>query len=77
MTIRNLKAVKDEPDLARDPESGAVLNINKNEIQNAREQKRLRNVKKLEEKNLKVKVDRLEKDLSDIKFLLSTIVEKL
>lgn len=77
MNVRKLTGVKDEPDLARDPESGAILNINKTEIQNAREQKRLRNMKRLEEKNLKVKVDKLEKDLSDIKSLLSTIVEKL
>lgn len=77
--MRNLKlqSVKDEPDLARDVKSGAILNINRVEIQNAREAKRLRQMKKQEEKNLKDKVDKLEKDMSDIKALLSTIVEKL
>lgn len=77
--MRNLKlqSVKDEPDLARDVKSGAILNINRVEIQNAREAKRLRQMKKQEEKNLKDKVDKLEQDMSDIKALLSTIVEKL
>ena len=77
MKVRKLKAVQDEPDLARDEESGPILNINRTEIQNAREQKRLRQMKKLEEQELKVKVDKLENDISDIKSLLSTIVERL
>ena len=77
MKQRQLKAVKDEPDFARDPESGAILNINRSEIQNAREQKRLRQMKRLEEQKLKAKVDKLENDISDIKSLLSTIVERL
>jgi hypothetical protein len=77
MKVRQLKAVKDEPDLARDEESGAILNINRTEIQNAREQKRLRQQKQIEEKNLKAKVDRLENDIGDIKSLLSQLVEKL
>lgn len=72
-----LQSVKDEPDLARDVKSGAILNINRVEIQNAREAKRLRQAKKQEERNLKDKVDKLEQDMSDIKALLSTIVEKL
>lgn len=77
--MRNLELqqVKDEPDLARDVKSGAILNINRTEIQNAREAKRLRQAKKQEERNLKDKVDKLEQDMSDIKALLSTIVEKL
>lgn len=77
--MRNLKlqSVKDEPDFARDVESGAILNINRTEIQNAREAKRLRQLRKQEERNLKEKVDKLERDMSDIKSLLSTIVEKL
>lgn len=72
-----LTAVKDEPDFARDEESGAIININRSEIQYAREAKRLRQLKKQEERNLKVKVDNLERDMKDIKALLSTIVEKL
>lgn len=74
---RTLVNVKDEPDFARDPESGAIININRSEIQLAREQKKLRNKKMQDEKNLKVKVDRLESDIHDIKSLLSQLVEKL
>jgi hypothetical protein len=74
---RQLVHVKDEPDFARDAESGAIININRSEIQLARDQKKLRQRKMQEEKNLKDKVDRLEKDLGDIKSLLSIIVEKL
>lgn len=72
-----LTAVKDEPDFARDEESGAIININRSEIQYAREAKRLRQLKKREERNLKDKVDRLESDMRDIKSLLSQLVEKL
>ena len=76
---RNLKlqSVKDEPDLARDENTGAILFINKSEIESAKEAKRLRHLKKQQEKNLKDKVESLEKDMSDIKSLLSQIVEKL
>lgn len=77
MKVRQLKGVQDEPDLARDEESGAILNINRSAIQNAREQKRLRQQKQLEEKKLKAKVDKLENDIGDIKSLLSQLVEKL
>lgn len=77
MKNRELIAVKDEPDWARDKESGALININKSEIQNAREQKKRRLQQKKEEQNLKAKVDKLESDISDIKSLLSTIAERL
>lgn len=77
MDINKLQRVKDEPDLARDPESGAILLINKSEVEKAREQKRLRRLQSEKEQNLKAKVDNLEKDMSDIKSLLSQIVEKL
>lgn len=72
-----MKRVEGYPDLARDPNSRAILNINKTEIEAARERKRLREAAKKEEQNLKAKVDKLEQDMSDIKNLLSSIAEKL
>lgn len=69
--------VEGYPDLARDPDSRAILNINKTEIQAARERKRLRQLQKQEEENLKAKVDSLESDVKDIKNLLSQLIEKL
>ena len=72
-----LVAVKDEPNWARDENSGAILNINKEEIRIAKERKRLRQQKQKEEMNLKAKVDKLENDISDIKSLLSQLAERL
>jgi hypothetical protein len=77
MNLKKLQPVKDEPDLARDPDTGAILFINRDEVNKLREQKRIRQMKNQQEKNLKDKVDSLEKDMSDIKSLLSQIVEKL
>lgn len=74
---RTLTAVKDEPDFARDGESGGIININRTEIQNAKERKKNRQVKHLDEKNLKDKVNNLETDMREIKSLLSQLLEKL
>ena len=69
--------VKDEPDFARDPESGAIININRSAIQKAREQKKIRLQKQAEDKQLRVEVESLKTDINDIKMMLSAIVEKL
>ena len=60
------KGIKDEPDFVRDAESGAVININRSEIQKAREQKKLRQAKLAEEKQLKAEVESLKTDINDI-----------
>jgi len=57
------------PGLARDKETGAILNINRNEIQIARERKVLRKQKEQEFENLK-------NEVSEIKELLLKLVEK-
>lgn len=64
-------------DLVRDPTTGAILNINKSEIETAREQKRLRKQKELEEAELRESVSKLENEMGEIKNLLSRLVEKL
>lgn len=69
--------VQDEPDLVRDPESGAIININRSSIQKAKDAKKKRLAKQSEEDKLRNKVDVLENDISDIKSLLSQLVEKL
>ena len=58
------------PGFARDAESGAIININKSEIQQAREAKRLRKQKEAD-------LDRLRQDVDDIKIMLTQIAEKL
>lgn len=75
--MSELVKVEGHGDLARDPKSGAVLNINRTEIQNARELKRARKLKKQEEENLKATVEDLQNEMSDIKQLLSQLVEKM
>ena len=61
--------VKDHPGLVRDLNSGAILNINRNEIQIARERKALRKQKEQEFEDLK-------NEVSEIKELLLKLVEK-
>ena len=67
---RKLIAVKDEPSFARDPESGAIININRNEINLAREQKKRRQMKRKSSADIESKVNSLENDMRDIKSLL-------
>jgi hypothetical protein len=76
-TNDNLIPVEGHPDLARDPETGAVLNINSDKIRQSRERKRLMRLKKKEEEQLKAKVEGLESDISDMKNMLSQLIEKL
>jgi len=64
-------------DLVRDQRTGAILNINKDEIQTARERKMLRKQQRQEEEQLKQTVEKLETDVKEIKSLLSQIAEKL
>ncbi len=56
--------------LARDRQTGSVININKEEIRQARERKKLRKQKENEFEQLKT-------DVSEMKQLLNTIIEKL
>jgi hypothetical protein len=63
--------------LVRDPKSGAIININRSEIEAARERKRLRSAKADEEKQLKEDVSLLKNEMSEIKHLLSKLVEKI
>ena len=67
---QNLVKVKGDPNYARVKGSNVVLNINKNEIYAAKErkQKRLESEKEIED---------LKNEVSDIKSMLKTLVEKL
>lgn len=73
---QNLIPVKDHQSLARDLKTGAIVNINSNEIEQARAVKAARKQKYDEVENLKEDVASLKNDLSDIKRLLLQIVEK-
>jgi len=68
MTNRLIK-VEGQPNLARDSRSGAIVNINKKSIEDARKAKdlRLSSIKRL---------DKIEDDVSEIKAMLEILVGK-
>ena len=67
--------VKGQPGLMKDTVSGAVLNINKNEIAQARQRKKLWLEEKERSDKLETDVHELKKDMSEIKDLLRNILE--
>lgn len=69
--------VEGKPGLARDPNSGAILNINSAEIQAAKARKIAMAQEEERKKQLIDDVEMLKEDMSDIKELLLTIKEKL
>lgn len=67
--------VKGNPGLVRDRVSGAILNINSNEIAAARKRKAARLKQKQEQENLQDEVVDLRKQVEDLKNLLSSMIE--
>ena len=65
-----LLKVEGHSDVMKDTETGAVININSNEIENARKRKAIRRQEKEEIENLK-------NEVRNIKKMLGTIIEKL
>lgn len=68
--------VEGHPNLVRDMNSGAILNINTQEHENARARKNLRGKKQKEYENLITDVNQLKDDIGEIKSLLTQLVEK-
>ncbi len=66
----NLKKIAGHDGYARDENSGAVININNNEIRAARERKLLRRQKEQEIVDLK-------NEVGEIKNMLNKLIEKL
>ena len=62
--------------LVRDPKSGAIININSTEANNARERKHRQQLEQQEQRELKSDVDQLKNDMSAIKDLLTKLAEK-
>ena len=67
---KNYIMVDGNSSLARDPDTGGVVNINKEEIQAAREAKKRR-------KNKDREFEDLKNEVGEIKELLNKLVEKL
>lgn len=68
--------VKGSSSLVRDPNSGAILNINTTEINQARERKALRNAKNQEVEELKNDVADLKNQMNNMMQLLTQLVER-
>jgi len=77
MTTERYKKIEGYDGIVKDQNTGMVLNINKGEIEAAKARKSLRLKQKEEDQQLKATVDKLESEMSDIKRMLSRIVEKL
>ncbi len=77
LQTKTMIPVEGHGDLARDPETGAVMNINSDKIRQSRERKRIARERIKEEQELKAKVEGLESDISDMKNMLSQLIEKL
>lgn len=77
MDTDNLIRVEGSNNLYRDPNTNAIVNINKKEIEEALKRKRVRLRKKKEEQDIKTDIDELKKDMENIKSILFKIAEKL
>lgn len=63
--------------LGRDSKTGAIININRKEVETARERKKKRLESKRNQEKLAAQVDSLENEVADIKDMLTKILEKL
>lgn len=73
-----MKTVKVEGhnDLVRDKRTGAIININNSEAEQARQRKAAWKARQTEQEQLRSDVDQLKNDMSAIKDLLTQLVEK-
>ena len=67
--------VDGNPGLVRDKSTGAILNINNNEIRQARKRKKVWQEEKEKTERLSNEVSDLKKDMNDIKSLLNKLLE--
>ena len=65
-----LRKVKDHLGLARDMQTGAIININKDSIEAARK-------RKLERRKKDNELENLKNEVGDIKNMLNKLIEKL
>ena len=69
--------IHDEIGYVKDTISGAILNINKNEVEAARERKKLRKQQEQELEIMKETVQDLKNEMNEVKELLSKIAERV
>lgn len=71
----NFAKVKDNPSFVRDMETYAVLNVNQNEIQEFNTKRKKILEEKNEKEETKVRLAKIEQEMSDIKQLLKEIAQ--
>ncbi len=69
--------IHDEIGYVKDTNSGAILNINRNEVEAARERKKLRKQQERELEGMKETVYDLKNEMNEVKELLNKIAERL
>ena len=69
--------IEDEVGYVKDKRTGAILNINRNEVEAARERKKLRKQQEQELEEMKGTVHDLKNEMSEVKELLNKIAERL
>jgi tetrahydromethanopterin S-methyltransferase subunit B len=69
--------IEDEVGYVKDTRTGAILNINRNEVEAARERKKLRKLQEQELEEMKETVHDLKNEMSEVKQLLNKIAERL
>ena len=69
--------IHDEIGYVNDTNTGAILNINRNEVEAARERKKLRKQQERELEGMKETVHDLKNEMNEVKELLNRIAERL
>lgn len=73
----DLLKVSGHAGLARDTTTGAIVNINKRDAEAARERKRRRQQAMVDQQRLESDVQDLKNEVSEVKDMLTKILEKL
>ena len=73
--MKKYMKVDGQPGLVRDKTSGAILNINSNEIRQARKRKKVWQEEKEKTERLSNEVANLKNDMTEIKSLLKQVLE--
>ena len=71
-----LLKIKDNPDLSRDVSSGAVINTNSSDYENYMARRRADIEMKNQIKKQKEELDQLKTDISEIKSMLVSLINK-
>ena len=74
--MSDLVPVQQDPSLARDPKTGAIVNINTTEVTRARKRKKHVRKDKQQIQQLITEVYQLKHDVADIKTMLEQLAEK-